>query len=236
MRTLIYQNYTSKDGKVPDWAEISIAKFKKYAMGVGAMHLTKFKNTFAHDPHFEYLEIVHDDKYLDFDRILYVDVDVVPERDDNIFDIDMEGYHIAAVPERRYPGHLREPGMQLKGNRNQFQRAAKEHGFDFIQRPEWNNEYLIFNSGVLLWTREGLQQARKTFSPWETWYKQYGGQFRLDQPYLNAQILKHMKYKELEMKWNCMPRIRFEEGTFPDDAVFVHYTSKKKLLIPGIYR
>jgi len=236
LKTLIYQYYIDKNGgPPPKWAVKSVELFREYAEKHGAVHAFKSTGDYAFDPHYEYFELFYNERFHDYDRVLYVDVDVIPEKDDNIFEVDMTGYHVAGVPERSYSGHVRAPGMQLKGNRLRFKEASVEYQFPFTEKSDWGGEYLIYNSGVLLFTKDGLQQARKTFMDWGKWYRSHAGQFRLDQPFINTQILKHMKHKELEMKWNCLPRIRFEEGTFPDDAVFVHYTSKKKDLIMETY-
>lgn len=229
MKNLIYQYF---DKELPIWAKISSKMFKEYANSCNAEYLIETKCTFSlKSPYFEYLKLIYDKQFDEYDNILFCDLDVIPEKKDNIFKIQFED--IAMVAERQYPNMTAIPGSVNKNMQKAYNNALEIFKIKGIKD---NGIYLIFNSGVILWSKKGRKKARKVFDNWEKWFNGLSNvQIKLDQYFINSQLNK-LDYKELPLKWNCYPRVRWKEGYFPNDACFLHYTNKKKLLIEEIYK
>lgn len=233
-KRLIYQYYISppEEKELPEWAAISQERLRKYAKMHGAEYTFERKTAYS-SYYFAHLCLIYDDKFKKYDKILYVDADVIVENfDENIFDNHVDD--IAAVPEYRVPGMVRDPSFMTDVWEKEY-RLLADHFECPIHKPKSiEAPYLMFNSGVLLWSRAGLHAARKKFMNWKKWYNRGVKQLGLDQPYLNSQITKHLKYNELSFKWNCLPRTIFEPDQYPK-VNFVHYTFTKKDQIPGLY-
>lgn len=236
MKNLIVQYYISKD-PVPEWAEISIELFKRYAERHGCDYEFTTTLEYCDNPYFENLKIVYQDKYLEYNKVLYVDVDVIPENmDENIFDLDVD--EVGLVPEYQPEGMDAPPLFSTPNVINTYMRCAKAFGVPVAKPKTANAPYLMMNSGVILWTREGRRKARELFEDWTLWYKSFrniSNQICLDQPFINGQVTKHLNYTELELKWNHFPRFRFYPDQVPKDINFIHYTGGKKKLIKELH-
>jgi len=230
MKKAIFQYHM---GPKPEWVGISQQKFKKYAEVTGADYFFFEKYEFCNNHYFEKLKMIYLDTFKYYDRVLYVDTDVIVENFiENIFDIEIED--AALVPEHRANGMKVEPLFMKPEYVNTWELITKVYNIPFIQPQTVKAEYLMFNSGVMLWSREGLNKAKEKFLPCTEWIKNVD-HFSLDQPYFNGQIIKHLNYKELPLKWNCFPRMRFNEGFIPEEINFVHYTGGKKQYIKELY-
>src|SRR5882672_2044948 len=120
MKTLVYQYYISqvKDGTPPEWVNISVRKFKEYAKKHGSEYIFETHPRYS-SFYFEHLYLIYKDYFQQFDKILYVDVDVIPENlEENIFDIPFKD--IAAVPEHKVVGMTRDPSFQTMGWANEY--------------------------------------------------------------------------------------------------------------------
>lgn len=235
MKKLIFQYYVGSK-TLPKWANESVQRFKHYAKLHGADYWFTPSSSFSPECHyFEHLRLMYDENFSKYDQILYVDVDVIVERfEDNIFDCQIAD--IGMVPEYRAPGMNAPPVFALDSYFVTYRDLAKRFDLPVVQPHSVESKYLMFNSGVILWSRSGLDKARSKFLDWKKWHHQVPGQFGLDQPYMNGQVTKHLDYTELPLKWNCFPAFRFDPGHEPKDAVFVHYTGGKKKYIEQIYR
>lgn len=244
-RNLIFQYYVNLEGPRPEYVDLSISKFKEYAKHVGAEYLFKDslkfiqgKKPHPHHIYFEWLRLIYEPYWEQYDKILFVDTDVIPEKLDNIFDQKIE--HVGMVAERHYRGMNGKPGFSRKHNQGKWPKLLtfmKEKGHYEMHNGE--KFWVVYNSGVMLWSKEGRKMARNRFKIWREWYTQMSNfpcekQLTLDQPYLNTQLHK-IVVTELPLKWNCYPRVKWDDKKFPKDAVFVHYTSKKKQDIIDIY-
>jgi len=226
---LIYQCF---DKELPKWAQISSTKFRKYSEHVGAEYLCETKSVFAPMcPYYEHLKLIYDPLFEKYDKILYCDLDVVPEKQENIFDVPIED--VGMVAERQYPNMTTTVGFTSPDNQKMYQRGIAQFGLKGIQE---NGKYIIYNSGVILWSREGRMKARRSFIEWYKWWKEITAskQMKLDQPFINSQLEK-LNLTELPLKWNCFPEVRWQPSYYPEDRCFVHYTNKKKIMIEEIY-
>ena len=235
MKTLIYQYYSG--GSVPRWAHISIAKFKEYAARHDSEYL--FSSEAHTDNHyFGHTRLLYDPLFEKYDKVLYVDVDIIPENmKANIFEEDIED--VGAVPEYNAPGLLAVPYYALPGVEKRYRKVAPQFDLPVVKPTSVEGAtYLMFNSGVLLYSHEGMKKARDTFLHWKQWNRSTRGSIMpLDQTYITGQITKNLKYTELNLKWNCFPRYKFHENQFPAEINFIHYTggTAKKELIEELY-
>jgi lipopolysaccharide biosynthesis glycosyltransferase len=236
MKNLIVQYYISDD-PIPEWAEISIELFKRYAKKHGVEYQFTGKLEYCNNHYFENLKIVYKDEYLKYDKILYVDVDVIPENmEENIFDLDIKD--VALAPEYHLLGMDSPPLFSLPGYVRMYAQCAQMFDLPNVKPKTVKSPYLMMNSGVIVWTKKGREKARQLFMNWEKWYNTLKDKNRLiclDQPFINGQVIKHLDYTELKLKWNHYPRFRFYPGRAPNDINFIHYTGGKKKLIKELH-
>jgi lipopolysaccharide biosynthesis glycosyltransferase len=234
LKKLIFQYY-SGDQALPGWADESIKRFKYYSKLHNADYIFTSKSTFSPECYyFEHLRLVYDDYFKVYDRILYADVDVIVDQfDENIFDQNIN--EIGMIPEYKAPGMNANPVFTLSNYHAKYKDLTEKFNLPIVKPKSVTSDYLMFNSGVILWTRAGLEKARSSFMDWKKWNNEVPGFFGLDQPFINGQVTKHLNYTELPLKWNCFPKFRFEPGHEPKDAAFIHYTGTKKKFIEEIH-
>jgi len=152
-------------------------------------------------------------EYDDYDYILYVDTDVfaVDCLKENIFDQFIQsGCDIAMAnelgqPETRMNNVKKNDGP---GRESRFNRLVNELGGTLPKQANGFN--LVLNSGVVLWSRNGMQIAREKFiTPMQ--YHQLAAKYRLnnvyltDQNYLHAMVFANkMNFFELPHQWNTI--------------------------------
>ena len=176
------------------------------------------------------------DKY---DKVLYVDVDVMPKNmDANIFDIDVED--IAGWPEWRHPDLKVKVTWSASG-------ALRQRFADFeapiIPSSSTKSEIRMINSGVVLWSHQARLKAREQFNDHEKWFHHKNALLTpglgdvghsshcLDQPFMNAMWNKfNFNVLELGIEWN-----RFPTRDENRKCNFAHYVGEHRLEIPSIF-
>ena len=235
MKNLIIQYYNQK---LPKWGQISRKMFEQYAAKHGAEYEYYDKLEFCPEvPYFENLNLVYNDRFLCYNNILYVDMDVIPQNmEENIFDEADFIEDIGMVPECKPHGMNADPFHLLPNVEYQFRKACFNFGCPVRMATRGPAPYLILNSGVMLWTKQGRMKARKRFMYWKDWYDGVEmSQLKLDQPFITSQVTKCLKYEEMDLKWNAYPAFRFHEGMIPKERNFIHYTGGKKKFIEELY-
>lgn len=235
MKNLIVQYYIGDE--VPEWAQMSSELFKRYAEKHGAEYEFRSTSEYCKNHYFENLKVVYNDKYLDYNRVLYVDVDVIPENmEENIFDVDIKD--VGLVPEYQPIGMDAPPLFSTANFQNLYIHTANMFNVPVVSPKSVRSNYLMMNSGVILWSREGRLKAREKFMDWKDWYnrlKNVSSHMCLDQPFINGQVTKHLDYTEMDLKWNCYPRFRFYKDQIPENINFIHYTGGKKKMIKELH-
>ena len=236
------KHYKNVQG-IPLWAKRSVSYFRKYA-NIHGVDYFFFTDRFvgATSNYFEILRTYKDPMFDKYDKVLYVDVDVIPkDMSGNIFDIDI--VDIAGWPEWDHPDLLRKP----KTTASQTLASRYQHFGSKIVKPK-TVQYNIrmINTGVLLWSLQARRKARSKFDDHEKWfhYKNtvldnnlkasvvgHSSQC-LDQPYLNAMWNKYnFDVKELDIVWNRFPTKN--EGRHCN---FAHYVgSDDRYRIPKLF-
>ena len=208
MTSLIYQYWK---GSRPEYSYASEEAFRNYADSIKAdYHLGNGQINLRclHKRYFAALLPVLKPDFDKYDSILYVDMDVMPAPDlkQNIFDL-AEG-HIMMSEEGCQP-ELRT-NMQGKINSTNDikwaniveQTWAKRPLEDHLKRPR------VFNSGVVLYTREGIAAIRNKFPSILRYQiamklRRLPKFYSFDQNYLNAFInLDGIDFRPLAEKWN----------------------------------
>lgn len=228
MKNAIFQYYLSHNGvgkhgaeypdETPDWAQRSVSYFSKYAENHGAdYHFSTDSFVNASDNHFEAIRTYKDPLFDQYDKVLFLDVDVMPHNmDANIFDVDV--VDIAGWSEWRHP--------DLAVSVNYRSAAAAIHkrytafGAPMVNSSRHPSDIRMLNTGVLLWSKQGRLKARESFDDHEKWFNYQNpildptldskvvghSSLCLDQVYLNAMLNKFkFNVTELPMEWNRLP-------------------------------
>ena len=242
MKKLIFQYYIGDT--IPRSVQISIKRFKQYAdLHEADYHFSNQSKFAGGNGFYEVLRTIYDTEFDEYDKILYVDTDVDPERmDENIFDVEIKD--VGMWPElprkgmRRLPAHASDQRLQ-----HDFKDCCNHFNLQTIvteDNERYNNIHIVFNSGVILWNRSGIEKARKTFMDWKEWSnyaKKYSTWYMNgDQPYLTSQVVNHLDFTFLDGKWNTFARKVWNEDIVPNDTNFIHYTGRAKLKLEERYR
>lgn len=208
---LIYQCWT---GPLCRGALASKRNIEQYANRIGAEYL------FEHNPniasrtcdipiYYECLNPLLEDRFLLYDAIAVLDMDIfaVDGLTDDIFTSEVN--HIGVCAEEFQPKHR----TTLK---NGICSANDEKWADIVSSawgvtPPRTAEGLlkVYNSGVILFSAEGLHKAREYFIPFQEYISTLRKHkldrfYLLDQNYLHTMLLMPgINYIELDTSWNC---------------------------------
>ncbi len=234
MKTAIFQYYKAKD-KVPDSVRIVTSRFKRYADAIGADYIFDDECNNTGNVYFENLRVIYDEMFDQYDKVLYADTDIVVENfKENIFNEDIK--EIGMVPEIVLSGMCDLPFHTFPHIELEYRSWASQFSIPIYKPTLGPGSYLMLNSGIIVWTKKGREKAKKRFMGWQQWHNTVTHRhLKLDQPYINGQVQKHLQYTELPSKWNMYPRTRFKSGLEPKEINFVHYTGGKKEWIGDLY-
>ena len=211
---LIYQYYVPYEGmdkdmggvEMPAWARVGMENAKQYARHVGAEYrIDHDRRRPEIDPRLESVRIYMDEEFDKYNTIVAMDLDMLFQTDENIFDIPVS-----------FLGMVHELGV-FQGRSNYVQRklfdpemGAVVHAEKVLSRkievpksslyPNEHHRYL--NGGLQVWTRAGRQMARNMFL---SVYDYYQATKNTEQPYLNAMLAATgLPVDELPQEWNSM--------------------------------
>lgn len=185
--------------------------FADYAQRIGAdyrfdLNPNFFRHSYAR--YYHSLRPIFDPVFHEYDRVLFVDMDVFPREnlERNVFDEPLE--HIALVQE---PGQeelrKKRAGKINWDNDLRWADYVDEKWGLKVPRGIGGNPH-IFNTGVILFSKEGMLAAQKLFpAPWlyVLWMrlKRFPWFYRIDQNYLSAfAFLPNMRFTPLNQDWN----------------------------------
>lgn len=207
MKTLIYQFWK---GTIPAYASLSSSLFNDYAQRHGADYRFDKNPDFFQGKYSEYyhaLRPIYDDSFLEYDRVIFIDADVYPKQAASADILTCPVDHIGMVEE--LDPEIREDRPKWLNDRNDKRWAIVSGGIFHARPPRLQDgKTRTFNSGVIIYTREGLLAARRNF-PNITAYSAamrlafLPRFYRLDQNYLGmACFRKGMQFTVLEQRWN----------------------------------
>lgn len=215
MKNAIYQYWFGDEPR--ESALVGQANMKKYAKMVGADYI------YYRDPEFfggpcERQKMyssgrpIYDDAFLQYDKVMYIDMDIfaVENCTENIFEEDIK--HIGICPEIDQP-RLRDTSGS---SNNSYINNKNDNKWADVVKKEYNvsvnrdskNRPLVYNAGMMIYTREGLIQARKKFTQFQKhidYMKRAGfsGFYLSDQTYYGTMLhVSGVDFKMLDTKWN----------------------------------
>jgi len=244
MKNIIYQYY---DGIVNGCVRYSAERFKAYADKIGADYLFEdnpkyVTNLGQYSPHYGAFKPVYTDSFHEYDNVLFVDGDIFPVSDleENIFDeFDTE---IGICEEWHAPDSRKKYNVAGINNANDEKWVNLVESRWNVKMPRTKSGLpKVFNSGMVLYSNDGLKKARERFIPFNeyvSWIRRNGfpAFYTCDQPYLHAMLeVCEFNWKIMDYKWNSS--VHFVPGTsdprpvidFRDNkADFVHIQLRGK--------
>lgn len=241
MKVLIYQYWS---GDIPVYAKLGQRLMLAYANRIGAEY------RFDHNPNFfpkkyaQYysaLRPVFDEEFHKYDKVLFVDMDIMPsdELSESIFEQTIE--HFGMAQEKHQPV-LREQSKISINSKNDKKWAKLLKLLWRIDVPKDKKQRpLVFNSGVVLYSRAGMQFAKKNFLKislynWMIRFAFLPKFYRLDQNYLGAcAFLPNCEFTELSADWNSQVHYSTNEkgervlmDLRTSDTRFTHFQLRKR--------
>lgn len=202
---LIYQYWTG--GEPQQQVLSSVSNIKKYASTIGCEHIFERDPNFCHNlgrftPHFNQFKIVYDEFFDKYDNVLFLDCDVfaVDGLTTNIFEEfdctkDLGICREQWQTDNRSNAHIQEDIEWAK-------LVEKLYGVAIPRTP--NGRVLVYNSGVVLYTKHGRIKMREKFVNIKDYQQQvraFRELFSSDQGYLHA-MLGTLNWAEMDENWN----------------------------------
>lgn len=230
MKCLIYQYW---NGVMPPGAEYGSCVMADYAERIGADYrLDRNKYyTGTHGRYFDLLRPVYDDAFHTYDRVLFADLDVFPVDGltANIFDEPVGDL-----------GMCEEPGMpDYRDGRKKHINGAADKRWAALINERWGitvpvdskGRVRVFNSGVVMYTRDGMRKAAEVFLPIQDYVSAVSGWslssfYAIDQNYLHAMVhMAGIDFTEMSVEWNRQVHGKDDGGIYDartDRTRFVH--------------
>lgn len=221
-------------------AYISSESFQLYADEVGADYLYSNEAVYT-KPHiekdncvplFECLRVIYDTSFDKYDKVLFVDTDIVANTHENIFEAsDAEVYGVLESDIRTETNGGYNTWDYDGSVYRQFCEKYEHHGIPLVPSlpPNEPSKLTVLNTGVVVWTRDARLRARELFDDWSDWYFT-GPQVHMsvmnDQPYISGQLMKHdFDLGTLDQTWNDTPTHYHDpDGEKALGSNFLHYT------------
>lgn len=235
MKNLIYQFW---EGNLSTGNAAGVQLMKEYAKRIGVEYVFELnptwpkearvqrKNLGRYNPHYGAFKPIFDLSFNDYDNILFCDTDVVP------VDICNENIFEEFNAEIGICEEWMQPSLRTKHNMGGINNANDNRWYDVIQKNYGFELYRddvtrprVFNSGVVLYSKEGREKARQCFKD----FKQYCDLmsrsglppfYQGDQNYLNA-MLPQFDWQLMDYKWNS--QIFFKPDTSGDNRPINDY-------------
>lgn len=215
MKNIIYQYW---NGTVRPSAKYGSDCMRAYAERIGADYLFDINSNFPAEnlgrvhKFYGCFKPIYDDVFLEYDNVLFVDTDVFPVHDltENIFDQftgDLSMAHEPLQPKYRYDDTLN----------NQCNKLTEETWAKIVTN-KWGcnlprdsqNRLKVYNSGVVLYSRRGLQICKEQFIPFREYVQLVessnvvrGKVYGTDQGYIHAMATcMNINFTELSSEWN----------------------------------
>lgn len=217
MKNLIFQYYIPYEGNdsrlggssMPNWAVKGMKSAKAYAKRCGAEYMLVHDKYFPElDPRLETLRIHYDPYFEQYDKILALDLDMLVETRQNIFNLPTKD--VAMVHEEgifQYQSGWLKNVMDVPLEKRGIIAYGKKLFGDDWMFPKSElypfERYRYMNGGVQLWSREGRAKAREHFTDVHDYviHTRY-----TEQMYVNLQLSQPVfDVTELDTMWNRLP-------------------------------
>lgn len=252
MKNVIFQYYLNYNGVgkqhrhyptegMPDWTQYSVEYIREYAKKHNAdYYFMTDKYVESTSNYFEVTRLFKDPLFDQYDKLLYLDVDVMPhDMETNVFDLPV--VDVAGWPEHRHSAIDAQINWSAT---DALKDRFAQHGAEVIPPKTVTGSIRMINSGMMLWSKEARIKARNEFIDHETWWNyknawlddKWSGRAGhsshcLDQPYFNAMWNRSgFDVMELGLEWNRFPTYNKD---FP--CVFAHYVGNSRYEIPDLF-
>jgi hypothetical protein len=201
----IYQFWS---GEVPHYATVSSRHMKKYANDIGADYVVNYNKNVIKEKFSEYYNCfapLFDNSFDKYENVLFCDMDVFPVDGllKNIFLESVDKFGIVAE-ERKIKIRYNRTSGSITGKNDERWASKLKQELGLVLPRNNENQLRIFNSGVVLYTREGIEFARKNWQSikqYQDTIKELPTFYKLDQNYLGA-MLSHSTFTVLDDIWN----------------------------------
>ena len=218
--------------------DLSAKSFREYARDIGVHHQYSTKQVFTAGKTgstvllFECLRIIYDPIYDRYDKIAFIDSDIICNTRENIFD-QTNGYDVTGVFESEIRSGT-DGGYNTWDYSDKIKKQLitkyERNGIPIVptESPYRPSCVTTFNTGVLVWTKEARLKARECFDDWYEYMAdgdKHGDPFWLnnDQPFISGQLTKHgFNIRSIDQKWNDTPTHWKDDRGY--DMNFLHYT------------
>ena len=222
-KNLIYQVWA---GDLRAGCKHSEKLFRAYAERIGADYRLDIDPDIAGKTcdvpmYFEWLNPMIDDSFLEYDKVLVVDMDIFPAVNaDNIFEEDVKDVGICTEP---FQGEYRA-STTIGGHINKINDERWAAYCKSVYQVELPRDYLnnlkVYNAGMVLFTKEGLIKCKEKFTSFQRYINTIRGAnigrfYTVDQNYFHAMMCKHLDYTELSNDWNCY--VHYIRGPLGDE-------------------
>jgi hypothetical protein len=235
MKNIIYQYWC---GNPPNICKASTENIKYYADKIGAEHKVEYNPSFSlpggDSKYYGALRPIYDEFFHQYDNVLFLDMDIfaVNNLKENIFEQGVKEIGICTEPHK----------IPIRKKRTTNISAAEDIRWDNALFEAYgkrmprdaNNDIKIYNTGVVLYTNEGLKKARENFiTPSEYISKVKNANLnafyvQTEQPYLHSQAAMFLEITELNNGWNSY--IHWGEKKTPPREVTDTRTGQTKLV------
>jgi len=198
--------------------EASVANMKAYAERIGAKHIFEHNPRWIkkqgmdfgkYTPHYGQFKVAFDPFFAKYDNILFVDTDVFAM--DNLQVDIFEGFNadLAIAQEPKQPKMRQERiGTHISTEWDEKWNKVVKQAYG-KEMPRTDEGLLkVYNSGVVLYSRKGLDKIKETFAPFKEYVNLINSNhipsfYGCDQPYLHCMMVaKELNWTELTVEWN----------------------------------
>jgi len=203
---------------------------KSYADTVGADYRFDHNQNYMGrlSKYFDIMRPVYDEWFDEYETVLYLDIDIYPVAGlkESIFDIEIADMAMCQEPDQ--PEMREKSTFFINGRMDKVWRQFVKDKWGANPPLDSKGRVLVFNTGVVLFSREGRQRIRShPLTPQEYVSGMLGSGIKTwfytsnDQPYLHA--LAHtpeITFTELSPEWNRQVVNKYDKRT--PETKFVH--------------
>lgn len=226
MTCLLYQCW---NGPMPSAAEYSLELMRDYAVRMGAHYRCDIDDRYMgkHSKYFDMLRPVYDEDFHEYDKVCVVDMDVFPVDGltENIFDEPVGDFGMCEEPDQPWMREVPHVPHITHGHDEEWAALFSQTKFP---RDE-QGRLRVFNSGVALFSREGLCKGPEAFWDIDYYTKRTShlpSFYQWDQMFLHAMAFSQfVDFTVLPQEWNRQIH-HLPDGSIYDkrtaDTKFVH--------------
>lgn len=213
MKTLIYQYW---DGDMTPGNAAGSILMKEYADRIGSEYIFEHnprwqKNLGPYSPHYGAFKPIFDHKMSQYDYVLFADTDVIPVDDlnENIFEQFLDtSYDIGICEEYKASTTRLHTKFHINNTNDEKWYKIVENTFSCVVQRDSMNLPRVINSGVVLYSKNGMEKFRNKYIPFQTYVNLIAKHrlpsfYQCDQPYLQLMIdYGDLDYKMMDYRWN----------------------------------